>query len=93
MNTTTLQVPLSKDLKINAAQAAKSYGFSSLQEIVRVFLSKLAKKELTIQITETPITLSKKNNTKYQKMDKDFYEGQNIYKAQDVNSLMKKLSA
>jgi len=45
MDTTTLQIPISKDLKSSATIVARDYGFSSLQEIVRVFLRKLAQKE------------------------------------------------
>ena len=39
MSTTTLQIPVSKDLKSSATEVAKEYGFSSLQEIVRVLLN------------------------------------------------------
>lgn len=39
MQKTILQVPLSQNLKINAKNAAHEHGFSSLQEIVRVFLA------------------------------------------------------
>jgi hypothetical protein len=42
MDNTILQVPLSKQLRLQAAQAAEAQGFSSLQEAVRVFLQELA---------------------------------------------------
>jgi len=52
MNKTVLQIPINQDLKISAEQEALSQGFSSLQELVRVFLSKIAthKIEITLQI-------------------------------------------
>lgn len=48
MNTTTLQVPVSKSLKLSAQAAASAQGFSSLQEAVRVFLKKLSDKSITL---------------------------------------------
>jgi len=42
MDSTILQVPLSKQLRLQATQAAEEQGFSSLQEAVRVFLQELA---------------------------------------------------
>lgn len=52
MDVTTLQVPLSKNLKANAAAVAKEFGFSSLQEIVRILLTKLAKRELQLTVSD-----------------------------------------
>lgn len=37
MNNTVLQIPLSKDLRVKSLKAAEDLGFSSLQEVVRVF--------------------------------------------------------
>ncbi len=48
MNSTILQVPISKDLRDDAAVAASSLGFSSLQEAVRVFLTQLAEGRIKI---------------------------------------------
>jgi len=55
MDTTTLQVPLSKNLKSEATSVAKEYGFSSLQEVVRVLLTLLAKKQLKINFEQSKI--------------------------------------
>jgi hypothetical protein len=38
MNKTVLQIPINQELRISAEQEALSQGFSSLQELVRVFL-------------------------------------------------------
>lgn len=52
MNTTTLQVPLTKSLKTQAKAVARDYGFSSLQELVRFLLTKVSKRELTVNAEE-----------------------------------------
>lgn len=48
MNSTILQVPISKNLRDEAVKAAARLGFSSLQEIVRIFLMQLAKGRIKI---------------------------------------------
>lgn len=93
MNTTTLQVPISKDLKSSATVVAQDYGFSSLQEIVRVILTKLARRQLVIQIEEAPIKLSTKAEKKYLKMEKDFEKGRNMRIFSGVEELMKDLTS
>lgn len=47
-----LQVPMSKELKHKAEIASFDMGFSSLQEIIRVIISKLARRELSISIDD-----------------------------------------
>ena len=44
MQRAVLQVPINSQLRQQAEKAAMSQGFSSLQEIVRLFLTKLAEK-------------------------------------------------
>lgn len=95
MDTTTLQVPLTKTLKSNATTVAKEYGFSSLQEIVRVMLSKLAKKEFVISFSEQfpAIALSAKNETRYMKMEEDFKLGRNVKSFDNVEDFMHDLTS
>lgn len=93
MNNTNLQVPISKDLKANSLAAAREYGFSSLQELVRVFLTKVARKEISVGIEATPTRLSEKNEKRYLKMDRDFDKGKNVAIFGSVNDLMKDLLA
>lgn len=88
MDKTILQIPITKTLKREAKLVAVSYGFSSLQDLMRVMLTKLANKQLTIQIYDQPIPLSKKNESRYRKMEKDFKEGKNVYTVKDVPALM-----
>ena len=42
MNNVTLQVPVSREIKLAAQKRATEMGFSSLQEAVRVFLYQFA---------------------------------------------------
>ncbi len=58
---TTLQVPLTKSLKTSSEKVAIKYGFSSLQEAVRLFLTQLSKEQITIGFNpvQTDIYLTK----------------------------------
>jgi len=61
MQRTTIQVPLTKELRKKAELVSADMGFSSLQETIRVLLTKLAKHELAIRVedqVEEIITLS-----------------------------------
>jgi len=89
MSRTILQVPMSKDLKVEAEKAALSMGFSSLQESVRLILTKLAKKELKVAIYEE--TLSPEAEARYEKIIKDIETGKNIVKTKDAKDFLKKL--
>lgn len=90
---TILQVPLSPAVRDQALMAAEEMGFSSLQEAVRVLLTKLATKRLTISVEETIIPLSPTAETRYAKMDGDFAAGKNVKTAKTVVDLMKQLNA
>jgi antitoxin component of RelBE/YafQ-DinJ toxin-antitoxin module len=92
MDTTTLQVPLTKELKYSATSVAKKYGFSSLQEIVRVLLTKLSREELTVSVEQFPaVKLSAKNEKRYAKMEEDFKAGRNVYTANSVEEFLNEL--
>ncbi len=90
MQKTILQVPITQDLKINAENAAHEQGFSSLQEIVRVFLSKLAAKKVEVSLDS--IVLSEENENRYLNMTEDFETGKNVKKAQNVDDLLTQLN-
>ena len=86
MDIVTLQVPMHKSLRDTAAAVAADYGFSSLQEAVRIYLSKLAKRQLSVSITEEPtVRLSKKNERRYLKMEADFRAGRNFKTANSLD--------
>lgn len=91
MDKTILQIPVSKNLRMEAETAAYDFGFSSLQEIIRVFMAKLAKRAIDISFQEA-IVLSSKAEVRYQKMDKDFSAGENLYFAKSVEKLKVQLS-
>lgn len=91
MDTTILQVPLSKTLRRSAQEAANEYGFSSLQDLLRVVLTKLSRRELVVTIEEPLVHLSKKNEERYLKMTEDFKRGRNVYRASSAEDLIKRL--
>jgi len=94
MNTsTTLQVPLPKTLKASATVAARQQGFSSLQDLVRLMLTKLVRREITVRISEVPIKLSARAAKQYAQMDKDFKTEKNIHTASSMKELMKDLTS
>ena len=93
MSVTTLQVPVSKGLKKSATEVAKEYGFSSLQEVVRVLLTKLSRKELVVGIREeTVVKLSKRAEERYAKMDEDYEKRKDWFVASGVDELLKNLN-
>ena len=91
MQKVTLQVPMNQQLKIDAEKAALEQGFSSLQELVRVILSKVAQNKIEVNLEEV-VKLSPKAEKRYLKATKDFEEGKNIYSASSVKELMKQLN-
>jgi len=91
MQRTVLQVPINLQLKNKAEQAAQAQGFSSLQEVVRVFLSRFAEKRIGITF-EQSVQLSPQAIKRYDKMTEDIEKGKIKTKTfTDVNSLMKYL--
>jgi antitoxin component of RelBE/YafQ-DinJ toxin-antitoxin module len=90
MNKTVLQIPINQDLKISAEQEALSQGFSSLQELVRVFLSRIATGRIEVTLQEST-TLSENNEKRYLNMTNDFELGKNIYTSDSVSDLVNKL--
>lgn len=80
---------MDKKLKNSAEKAASEQGFSSLQEIVRVFLAQLASNKVEITLQES-ITLSPKNEKRYAGMNSDFESGDNVFVAKSVEDLTAK---
>ena len=78
-------------LKIDAEKAAIDQGFSSLQELVRVLLSKVAQRKIEVQFEEV-VMLSEKAEKRYLKAMKDIEEGKNVYSASSIKDLMKQLN-
>jgi antitoxin component of RelBE/YafQ-DinJ toxin-antitoxin module len=93
MKTVNLQVPISEELRLSAQEAALEQGFSSVQEAIRIFLNKLASKTIEVVFTPKTIKLSKKAEKRYLKIAEEIERGEGMYKAKDVDDLMKQLKS
>ena len=92
MDTTTLQVPLTKSLKSSATTVAKEIGFSSLQDFVRLVLTKLAHRELTVDVTPAEyIKLSPAAKRRYDRIRDDIEHGRNIVHVDNPQDFLAKL--
>lgn len=58
MITTTLQIPMQQQLRRTATKAAEKQGFSSLQEMIRVFLKHFAEDKVQVSFISEPVQLS-----------------------------------
>ncbi len=91
---TIIQVPVDKKLRDQATTAAFSLGFSSIQETIRVFLRKLASRELTLSFEAPPVQLSPRAARRYDKMMRDVESGRVKTKSfTSVDALMKELNS
>lgn len=91
MAKTIIQIPVEKKLRDEAEHEATKQGFSSLQEVMRLFLRQFIDKKMTFGFVEPAVVLSKKNAARYDKMKKDFEEGKNFQKANTVDEFMDQL--
>lgn len=76
MDTITLQIPMEKQLRAQAAKMASRLGFSSLQEVIRVFLNQFAADKVQVSFISKSMQLSDKNDERYANMIKDIKSGQ-----------------
>lgn len=72
---TIIQVPVEKKLRDQAVLAAEKKGFSSLQDMVRFFLTQFVDNKIDVGFTEPAVTLSKRNARRYDKMIDDIESG------------------
>lgn len=78
-NTSVIQVPVKTALKTEATEVARELGFTSLQELLRVMMTRLVAKQLSVSFVERPaFALSAKNDRRYDKIEADFRKGKNI---------------
>lgn len=88
MSRTVLQIPMSPTLRKEAEKEALRQGFSSLQDAVRIFLSKLARRVVRVTFEEEE-ALSPKAIKRYEKMVDDIKKGKVKTKSfSDVDSMM-----
>jgi hypothetical protein len=92
---TTLQIPIPVSLKREAKIVAREQGFSSLQDFVRLILTKLVKREMSVRIgsNEEFISLSESARKRYTKVAEDITRGRNIISAINSKEFLKKLRA
>ena len=88
MSKTTIQIPIDTSLRNKAEVAATAAGFSSLQEVVRVFLSKFSNQAVHIGFYESDIQLSKKAEKRYSTMINDARNGKNTIKSESFEELI-----
>jgi antitoxin component of RelBE/YafQ-DinJ toxin-antitoxin module len=93
MNTVTLQVPMSKTLRQQAQIVADEYGFSSIQEVIRLFLNRFSQKSISLNFSEPSVVLSDKAEKRYLKMEEDFKAGRNFKTANSLNDFFAQLEA
>lgn len=93
MSKSTLQVPVDTRLRSRAEKAAADAGFSSIQEVIRVFLKRFASRSVEVQFrdTDSRIELSPKAEVRYTEILKDATKGKNIVKAKSFEDLMTNL--
>jgi len=94
MDSTILQVPISKSLRNEAAAAASGMGFSSLQEAVRVFLAQLQTQTVKISFEPKPIQLSQKAIKRYNKIIDEIDSGKaDLVSFDNVDDMTRYLSS
>lgn len=93
MQRVILQVPMSRELKEKAQSVSTDMGFSSLQEAIRVLLTKLSRKELamTIEPVEEISHLSRAAEARFAKAVRDIKAGRNIYRPKNKKELFELL--
>lgn len=89
-----IQVPVNPALKNRVEKKAENSGFSSVQQLIRLFLTRYASGEIKVGFEERvlPVQLSKRAIRRYNKIDKDYKKGKNIFVAESVDDLMNQLN-
>lgn len=93
MQRVIVQVPMSKNLKEKVEVVSTDLGFSSVQEVIRVLLTKLSKREFSLIVGETEeITkLSSAAESKFKKAVADIKVGRNVYKPKNKKEFFEML--
>lgn len=95
MSRVVIQTPVDSQLRRDAEQAADEQGYSSLQDAIRMYLRKLANREIQVKIQEQfpPVRLSRKVIRRYDKMTRDIESGRvRLTSFNSVEELMKDLN-
>ena len=93
MQRVIVQVPMNKNLKEKAEIVSSELGFSSVQEAIRVLLTKLSKREFSLRVEEAEEVkyLSPAAERKFKKAVEDIKAGKNITKTKNVDELLELL--
>ena len=86
-NRSVLQIPIDKTLKSEAEKVATEAGFSSVQEVVRIFLTNFAKEKIMVNFTDSTKVLADSSEKRYTKMVKDIKNGENIANKDEIERL------
>ncbi|MDP1722587.1 MAG: hypothetical protein Q8L37_05245 [Candidatus Gottesmanbacteria bacterium] len=87
MDRVIVQVPMTKTLKVQAEAVARDQGFSSVQEAIRLFLTKFARRELSVSIGYPDEHLSPRAERRYAKIIQDIKSGKNVTKTDNLDQL------
>jgi hypothetical protein len=94
IKTTIIQVPVEKKVRDQVEREAKLQGFSSIQDMVRLFFAHVINKQMTVRFEEPPVQLSKRAAARYDKMTEDYLAGKVVSKQfTSVKELMKDLNS
>jgi hypothetical protein len=92
---TTLQVPMEKQVKKNSEKIAHDFGYSSLQELVRVFLKQFSTGKITPSFSSNDEFLTSEEeailNERYLETKEDIQKGKGA-KVKNANQLLKDLN-
>ena len=90
---TVLHIPLNKDLKLKAENSAKKKGYSSLQEVLRVFIVQFANEQIKPAFVQAEavaqLTLAQERhlNRRSEETKKAVIKG-DAYSVRDVDEMM-----
>ena len=75
MDTTILQIPVTKSFRDQVSGVVTDMGFSSLQDYLRLVMKKTLSKEIDVTVGPKPIVLSARNAKRYDKMVDEVLSG------------------
>lgn len=83
-----IQVPLKASIKKKAEQVAEDYGYSSIQEVIRIFLTNFSKGDIQLQLRNTHAVeyISPEFEAFLEKREKEFKKAIKARKAYTIHS-------
>ena len=92
MNNTVIQIPLTKELRQKSEAAASNAGFSSIQEVIRLFLHQFSQQKISLSFNTPKIKLSPKSEQRYLKIVADYQKNKNIVSTSSTDDFFAKIS-